>query len=329
MWWTSTLPRTSSNRTSLLLSVVIPHHGTPRLLARLLATLPDCEGVEVIVVDDHSPAGQTADDLTAAERCRAPRNLTILRASGSGAGNARNEGIDAAQGQWLLFADADDFFLPGALQAVLQHCDADHSGLDMVFFDGLALASDTMLPSNREWHPRLFVADWFATPGKRSDVEFALRYEYGAPYCRLVKAALLQRHAIRFDRTPRYEDTLFATRCGLLAGSIEVDRRAIYCVTERPDSYSLTANEELELVGVSVFAHKERMLAEAGIKSPIWRHYWQTGEWYAGNRPMYVRAREALRREGLDGWHVWRRMWRFALKAVVKRLIGWKPGVRD
>ena len=97
-----------------LLSLVVPHHAMlvqlPRLLDSLLAQNP--QATEVIVVDDASP-----------EPCRAVieayrnkgLNLRLLEhQSNLGPLRARLAGIKAAAGQALTFADADDFFLPGA-----------------------------------------------------------------------------------------------------------------------------------------------------------------------------------------------------------------------
>lgn len=40
-------------------SVIIPHYGIPELLRRCLASIPDRADLEVIVVDDCSPDGET------------------------------------------------------------------------------------------------------------------------------------------------------------------------------------------------------------------------------------------------------------------------------
>lgn len=68
------------------------------------------DDLEVIVVDDCSPDQSALDTI----RERWPRVRWLSTPENSAAGVARNVGIEAAQGRWLLFADSDDKFLPNA-----------------------------------------------------------------------------------------------------------------------------------------------------------------------------------------------------------------------
>ena len=65
---------------------------------------------QLLLVDDGSPddTGALCDELAAQDS----RIAALHRANG-GAGAARNTGLDAADGDWVLFLDADDELLPG------------------------------------------------------------------------------------------------------------------------------------------------------------------------------------------------------------------------
>jgi glycosyltransferase involved in cell wall biosynthesis len=96
-----------------LVSVVIPTFGRPALLERavrsvLAQTMADLE--LFVVIDGDDPA--TVAMLAAIPD---PRLHAIVHSANKGAGEARNTGIDAANGNWIAFLDDDDEWLPEKL----------------------------------------------------------------------------------------------------------------------------------------------------------------------------------------------------------------------
>lgn len=86
-------------------SVIIPHKDIPDLLDRLLHSIPKREDVEIFVVDDNSDP-QIMAGYKELEGVR-----YFYTRESCGAGYARNIALREARGEWLLFADADDYFL--------------------------------------------------------------------------------------------------------------------------------------------------------------------------------------------------------------------------
>jgi glycosyltransferase involved in cell wall biosynthesis len=93
-----------------LISVVIPCFNHGRFLAEALQSVnsQDYPNKEIIVVDD----GSTDD--TAAVAAGFP-SVNYVYQENSGLAAARNTGILHAHGEYLIFLDADDLFLPGVL----------------------------------------------------------------------------------------------------------------------------------------------------------------------------------------------------------------------
>ena len=96
-------------------SIVIPFYNQPKFLAEAIASVkaqthPD---VEVIVIDDGSvvPAADVLEDLW---------DVHILRTKNRGVSAARNLGLQNTSGDYLIFLDADDRLMPGAIEAHLQ-----------------------------------------------------------------------------------------------------------------------------------------------------------------------------------------------------------------
>ena len=113
-------------------SVIVPVYKVEPYLARCIGSLraqtfPD---IEIILVDDGSPDGCPAMcDAAAGEDPR----IRVIHQENAGLSAARNAGIEAAAAPWLMFADSDDYVLPGfcarALYAVRE------SGADIAVFD--------------------------------------------------------------------------------------------------------------------------------------------------------------------------------------------------
>jgi glycosyltransferase involved in cell wall biosynthesis len=100
------------------ISVVIPSYNYAHLLPRALDSVLSqwSEGIELIVVDDGS-TDNTAHWL----QSKATQDLRVqaLIQPNAGAAAARNAGIAAAKGEFVLPLDADDELCPGALTALL------------------------------------------------------------------------------------------------------------------------------------------------------------------------------------------------------------------
>jgi len=93
------------------LSIIIPHYNTPELLYKLIDSIPQSPDVQIIVVDDNS--NHHLQILTELQKkyCDLVQFYTN-NTRRKGAGTCRNIGLQHADGKWILFADADDFFMP-------------------------------------------------------------------------------------------------------------------------------------------------------------------------------------------------------------------------
>lgn len=100
--------------TQPLVSVIIPSYNSARFIrATLESVLKQSPAVfELIVVDD----GSTDDSASIVASYEAVR---LIRQTNQGVAVARNAGLAIARGEYLVFLDADDVLLPGALEAGL------------------------------------------------------------------------------------------------------------------------------------------------------------------------------------------------------------------
>lgn len=100
-------------------SVIIPIYNAEKTLAEavhsvLAQTFAD---FEILLVDDASADGSREAALAMAREDS--RVQVVLLQKNAGAGRARNAGIRSARGEYLMFLDADDAFLPELMQRVV------------------------------------------------------------------------------------------------------------------------------------------------------------------------------------------------------------------
>lgn len=116
----------------ILLSVVIPVFNRDSLVGRAIASALADPGhdVEVVVVDDGS-TDRTAEVVTAIAD---PRVRLVRLPENRGWCPARNAGAEAAWGEWLVFLDSDDEFVPGGLDLIRRRVAAADPSIDKLLF---------------------------------------------------------------------------------------------------------------------------------------------------------------------------------------------------
>lgn len=105
-----------------LISVVIPAYNYAETLFRAVTSVLNQlaeASAELIVIDDGS-TDHTPHVIEQLEESH-PRRFRSIRKENGGLASVRNLGIKEASGQYLIFLDADDELVPGALAAIEKH----------------------------------------------------------------------------------------------------------------------------------------------------------------------------------------------------------------
>ena len=214
-----------------LFSIIIPHKNIPDLLMRCLESIPVTEDIQVIVVDDNSPDADTY--LERYPELSRPYLEFIRTTKGGGAGYARNVGLDRAKGKWLLFADADDFFVDDMYNIIKPYA---MSKADMIFFkEKSVLSSDISQYTIRAEYVNKFIDDYL-----RDRDETYIRLHCPQPWAKIIRREFVEYHQFRFDEVEFSNDYYFSVCTGYYAKQIEVVDRVLYIYTFREDSLSGT-----------------------------------------------------------------------------------------
>ena len=114
------------------LSVIMPVYNAERTLEQTLRSLFGQldSHVDFIVVDDGST--DASPEILARFASEAGHCCRLIRQENAGAAAARNAAIDIAEGEYLVFLDADDRFETNSLEKILR---LSESGADIIGWD--------------------------------------------------------------------------------------------------------------------------------------------------------------------------------------------------
>ena len=128
-------------------SVIIPVYNVEQYLKVCLDSIlcQDFSDYEILLIDDGSKDSSPA---ICDEYAQKYSHVQVIHQENKGQGGARNTGIRAAKGEFLLFVDSDDSLKSGALRAVYEAAaaqDADVAvfGMDCVDEQGRVTATRT------------------------------------------------------------------------------------------------------------------------------------------------------------------------------------------
>lgn len=130
------------------LSVIVPAFDAARFIEPCLRSiLAQLEPQHALVMVDDGSRDDTPDVAAQLREEFGHADFTLIRQSNQGIAGARNRGLAAATGQYLLFVDADDLLEPGALLALDTVVKAHHP--DVIACDFNAWRPDKQRKSHR------------------------------------------------------------------------------------------------------------------------------------------------------------------------------------
>jgi teichuronic acid biosynthesis glycosyltransferase TuaG len=105
-----------------VVSVVIPTYNASRVIRRTLRSVANqtLSDFELILCDDGSMDETVAIAMEVLASSGCPALWRVLRLGGRGAAGTRNEGIQAARGEFVAFLDDDDHWEPRKLEACVE-----------------------------------------------------------------------------------------------------------------------------------------------------------------------------------------------------------------
>lgn len=243
-----------------VISVIIPVYNTAPYLGQCLdSVLSQTFGdIEVITVDDGSTDGSTDILLDYAER---DGRVKIINQKNQHAGAARNAGLSAAAGEYVIFWDSDDCFKETALQemyARVQETDADICICNAQDFDS---ESGELLYHNylRSPLPEAEVFNIGSFP------KYFFTFTSPNTWNKLVRRSLFTENGIEFDSLQHINDVTGTFLAMASAKRIVLlNKRLVYYRVNRSRSLMSTYGEQTDAV-FSAYSNLKSELERRGL----------------------------------------------------------------
>lgn len=207
-------------------SVVVPVYNVQDYLENCVRSILNQteKDLEILLIDDGSTDGSSAlcDRLAAGD----PR-VRAVHQENRGLGGARNTGIDAAAGDWLMFVDSDDTLEPRAIEACLKAAEEAGAGIAVGAFR-------TVDPAGRE----LAVFREELPLGERLALENCPELLFMTPSAcaKLYRAGLFKDSGLRYPPRVWYEDIRTTLKLLPGAGGVAATDYICYNYLQRPGS---------------------------------------------------------------------------------------------
>jgi len=200
------------------ISVVIPVYNAEKYLKKCLDSIltQSLSDIEIICVDDGS-----SDDSFDILKLYAARDgrLQLISQKNSGPGSARNTGLSAANGKYVIFLDADDWFEYNFLEKMYMCSEKSCSDICICKSERFDSESGSALPSDWTLKTELIPGETFAT---EDAAKYLFQFTYGQVWDKLFLRSFLIENEILFPEFRNSEDTAFAYKALLSSRRLAV-----------------------------------------------------------------------------------------------------------
>ena len=215
----------------IIASIIIPVYNVELYLKECLDSIFVNQDIrqkfEVIIVND----GSTDSSLNILNEYRNQHDFILISQNNQGIGAARNAGIKSAKGKYLIFADSDDYFVPYALDKLLEYLAVADAEIIEYDYDVLYCTQ-----SNFKKKENISVVS-----GTGQDVFCEWRktgFYHSMVWTRAVARSLLVSNHLFFSSNRCYEDVEWSPQVFAYAQSVSYFPHAIYTYRIRENSAS-------------------------------------------------------------------------------------------
>ena len=237
-------------------SVVVPVYNVAEYLQGCIDSIlaNDCSDCEIILVNDGSTDG-VCPGICDENAARHPGLIRVIHQENRGLGGARNTGLEAAKGEYVLFVDSDDTLAPETFSVLSSHIEKTHADIysfNLYSHDGRG--HRTLLETAPVHDGPFTLAE---------NPEFL--YSLPAAWARLWRRDLFINTGVRYPARVWFEDIRTSTKLFASASSIVTLPEALYYYLARPGSIMRSSNVKRSREILDAFDDILQWFEEKGI----------------------------------------------------------------
>lgn len=219
---------------STKVSVIVPTYNAEHTLGACLESLlaQTFSDLEILVVNDGSTDGTAAlcDKYASADE-----RVIAIHKKNEGVSSARNAALDAATGEYIVFADSDDTVSPEYIFELMQWKNFDFVTAGFHWQD-----------REGAWHLREFPNDEAPVETiKKFPSVYMGKYYFGSPWATLMKRGIVEHWKLRFNtKIHSGEDTLFIFQYLQHASEVKIVPKCGYNYCYYPTSLANTKHAD-------------------------------------------------------------------------------------
>lgn len=241
-----------------LVSILIPVYNVEDHIGRCLTSVaaqsyPD---LEIILVNDGS--SDRSGEICEAWAEKEPR-IRLLHQENRGVSAARNAGLAAASGEWIIQVDSDDYIAPRTVECMIRA--ARETGADMVICDFERGSHGDYCFSEMQGPPAEVIDGVTAISRLYEGNHDALRF--GVPWCRLCRKPLYD--DIRYPDGKIFEDIYITHKLYDRCRRIAVLDQVLFYYFQRPDSIMNAAFHMKKLDYLQALVERREFFAARGL----------------------------------------------------------------
>ncbi len=237
------------------ISIIVPVYKVEKFIDQCITSLTNqtLKDIEIILIDDGSPdkCGKICDDYA-----KKDKRIKVIHKENNGVSSARNDGIKASTGKYLMFVDSDDWAEPNMCEVAYNTI--EEKQVDIAIFtayrnypnfeEEVHAPSKLLIKTKKDLNKLQASTIYF---GYFDQLQQNARYDcMPAPWSKIYKSELIKNNNIMFNTNVKgiFDDGLFVVETIEHAKKVYIDKIPLYHF--RYITTSLTHNYKANVLNI-------------------------------------------------------------------------------